>query len=289
MSVCEGFELSRRRDKLTFSHHQEVQGRPDADELLDWCEETTPPRSRNQLRERKKEIKKKLLAQKAAAMIDADSAKSVTIGDWWQLGDHLLYCGDTSQNDFIERLEKAAFCFADPPYGAGKEGYDDSVFYWEHDYLIDIGEVVAVTPGIVSIFEFAKRTEMPYLWSVACWINNGMTRGAMGFGNWIYAAVFSRGSVYRNSQDFFQISISLADHQDTTHTTRKPAKYMVWLIEVFAKKGELVIDPFAGSGQTLMACEVTGRRCMTGELDPKFCSSIIARWEAMTGRQAVKL
>jgi hypothetical protein len=102
MSVCEGFELSRRRDKLTFSHHQEVQGRPDADELLDWCEETTPPRSRNQLRERKKEIKKKLLAQKAAAMIDADSAKSVTIGDWWQLGDHLLYCGDTSQNDFIE-------------------------------------------------------------------------------------------------------------------------------------------------------------------------------------------
>ncbi len=50
-SVCEAFELSRWRDNLTFSHHQEVQGRSDADELLDWCEETDTPRSREDLRE----------------------------------------------------------------------------------------------------------------------------------------------------------------------------------------------------------------------------------------------
>ena len=39
-SVCDSFEFCRRRQNLTFSHHQEVQGREDADELLDWCEET---------------------------------------------------------------------------------------------------------------------------------------------------------------------------------------------------------------------------------------------------------
>jgi DNA modification methylase len=288
-SVCDTFEFSRRRENLTFSHHAEVQGRPDADELLDWCEETTPPRKVKDLRDRKKQLKKQRIADLALQMIDGDSAKHVRNGDWWKLGDHLLYCGDTSQPEFIDRLEKAAFCFADPPYGAGKEGYDDSVFYWEHDYLIQVGEVVAVTPGIVSIFEFAKKTEMPYLWSVACWINNGMTRGAMGFGNWIYAAIFSHGSIYRSSQDFFQVSISLSDHKDTSHTTRKPSTYMVWMVEVFSKPGELVIDPFAGSGQTLMACQATGRRCITGELDPKFCSAIIARWEAMTGGYASKL
>ena len=44
-SVCDSFEISRRRENLTFSHHAEVQGRSDADELLDWCEETDPPRS----------------------------------------------------------------------------------------------------------------------------------------------------------------------------------------------------------------------------------------------------
>jgi N6-adenosine-specific RNA methylase IME4 len=53
-SVCEAFEFCRRRQNLTFSHHQEVQGRSDADELLDWCEETTPPRSIKELREEKK-------------------------------------------------------------------------------------------------------------------------------------------------------------------------------------------------------------------------------------------
>jgi N6-adenosine-specific RNA methylase IME4 len=52
-SVCDAFQFSRRRENLTFAHHQEVQGRGDADELLDWCEETTPPRSRKELREEK--------------------------------------------------------------------------------------------------------------------------------------------------------------------------------------------------------------------------------------------
>jgi len=228
-------------------------------------------------------------AKAVAAGVKGNKRVKVQSGEWWQLGSHRLFCGDTSTTEFTDGLEKAAFCFADPPYGAGKEGYNDSAFYWEHDYLIDLADVVVVTPGIVSIFDFAKKTQMPYLWSVACWLNNGMTRGAIGFGNWIYGAVFSRGSIYRNSQDFFQIAISLADNDDTKHSTRKPAKYMVWIVELFTKPGELVIDPFAGSGQTLLVCEVSGRRCITGELDPMFCSEIIGRWQELTGNKAVKL
>ena len=54
LSPCDGFQFSRRRENLTFSHHQEVQGRSDADELLDWCEETDPPRSREDLRVKRK-------------------------------------------------------------------------------------------------------------------------------------------------------------------------------------------------------------------------------------------
>jgi N6-adenosine-specific RNA methylase IME4 len=53
-SVCDSFELSRRRDNLTFTHHQEVQGREDADELLDWCEKTSVPKTIKDLREEKR-------------------------------------------------------------------------------------------------------------------------------------------------------------------------------------------------------------------------------------------
>jgi ParB family chromosome partitioning protein len=210
-------------------------------------------------------------------------------GDVWQLGGHLLYCGDTSSDAFQELLtEKAALAFADPPYGANVAGYDDSRFYWQHDYLIDNAEIVIVTPGIVSIFELARCTTMPYRWSLAAWITNGMTRGAVGFGNWMYAAVFSSGSVFRQAQDFSKVTISNSEAADTDHPTRKPTEYVQWIVETFSKPKQLVIDPFLGSGQTLMVCEAQGRRCIGGELDPKFCSQIVARWEAMTKGEAVK-
>jgi len=210
-------------------------------------------------------------------------------GEVWHLGTHTLYCGDTSSDAFRELLtEKAALAFADPPYGANVEGYDDSKFYWQHDYLADMADVVVVTPGIVSIFELARRTAMPYRWSLAAWITNGMTRGAVGFGNWMYAAVFSAGSVFRQAQDFSKVTISNAEAADTDHPTRKPTEYVQWIVDTFSKPKQLVIDPFLGSGQTLMVCEASGRRCIGGELDPKFCSEIVARWEAMTKGQAVK-
>jgi ParB family chromosome partitioning protein len=211
------------------------------------------------------------------------------VGEVWRLGNHLLYCGDTSSDAFRELItEKAALAFADPPYGANVEGYDDSAFYWQHDYLAETADVVVVTPGIVSIFELARRTAMPYRWSLAAWITNGMTRGALGFGNWMYAAVFSCGSVFRQAQDFSKVTISNAEAADTDHPTRKPTEYVQWIVETFSKPKQLVIDPFLGSGQTLMVCEAQGRRCIGGELDPKFCSQIVARWEAMTKGEAVK-
>ena len=210
-------------------------------------------------------------------------------GEVWTLGDHILYCGDTSKAEFLALLgDRAALAFADPPYGANVEGYDDSKFYWKHDYLIDKADIVVVTPGIVSIFELARLTSMPYRWSVAAWITNGMTRGAVGFGNWIYAAVFSTGSVFRQSQDHFKVAISNAEAEATDHPTRKPTEYMQWIVETFSKPKQVVIDPFLGSGQTLMVCEASGRRCIGGELDPKFCSEIVCRWESLTKKTAVK-
>ena len=73
------------------------------------------------------------------------------------------------------------------------------------------------------------------------------------------------------------------------HPTMKPIKLLARLIRNSARKDELVLDPFGGSGSTLIACEQLGRRCRMMEIDPHYCDVIIDRWEAFTGKKAVLL
>ena len=73
----------------------------------------------------------------------------------------------------------------------------------------------------------------------------------------------------------------------TLHPTMKPVPLMGRLIKNSTRPGETVLDPFGGSGSTLIACEQLGRVCHTMELDPKYCDVIIDRWEQFTGQKAV--
>ena len=216
---------------------------------------------------------------------DAEPGPEVAPGDWWRLGRHLLYCGDTSESVFADSCPSAAFAFADPPYGLGVAAWD-SEFVWDHDWLAERAPIVAVTPGINSIFTFARRTAMPYRWSVACWTENGMTYGELGFGNWIYTALFSDVSLRRESQDFLRVTIDVSESGETKHHGRKPAGLIRWLLNAFTTEGDTVIDPFAGSGTTLLVAEKMGRTCYTGDIDAEFCSEIIGRWQALTGEEA---
>ena len=67
------------------------------------------------------------------------------------------------------------------------------------------------------------------------------------------------------------------------HPTQKPVELMEWCIE---KTQGTILDPFLGSGSTLIACEKTGRKCYGMELDPKYCDVIVKRWEDFTGKKA---
>lgn len=237
-----------------------------------------------------KEKKKQLVlaAEEVSFPAAPTKRKTVSRGDWWRLGDHLLYCGDTWESDFRYAANGAALAFADPPYNAGSAEWDRN-FKWRHDWIVDKCKVAVVTPGIVSIAEFFKITEMPYKWSVSCWVKNGSARGALGFGNWIYAAIFSHEGVYRNSQDFYQIALLAAENDDTKHKGRKPYEFVGWLIELFSSPGDVVCDPFLGSGTTLLMAEKLGRKCIGGEIVPEFCEEIIKRWEEVTGKEAVRI
>lgn len=231
---------------------------------------------------------------------DALRPRGVRPGQTWRLGRHLLYCGDSSSEQFINLCKQsgASFAFADPPYNAGVAEWDND-FVWKHDYLSQVAPTVAVTPGISAIKDFMRVTDMPYKWSMSYWINNGMTRGALGFGNWIFVSLFTtQQSIYRNEQDLERIetdekwdrepvSITGGDHDSLKHKGRKPIRLMQHIISLFTSEGETVIDPFLGTGTTLIASELEGRSCVGAELSVEYCESIIKRWATQTEQEAV--
>ncbi len=71
------------------------------------------------------------------------------------------------------------------------------------------------------------------------------------------------------------------------HPTMKPVALVERFLKNSSRKGDVVLDPFGGSGSTLVACERTGRRCRTAELDPRFADVIVRRWQELTGGDAV--
>ena len=73
------------------------------------------------------------------------------------------------------------------------------------------------------------------------------------------------------------------------HPTMKPVPLFARLMRNSSRPGERILDPFAGSGTTVIAAEQMGRRAMAMELDPRYCDVIISRWEALTGREAERI
>ena len=77
--------------------------------------------------------------------------------------------------------------------------------------------------------------------------------------------------------------------RSSDHPTMKPVMLFDYLIRNSTRRGEIVLDSFAGSGTTIMACEQDGRKARCLELDPKYGDVIIQRWEDFTGEKAVLL
>lgn len=73
------------------------------------------------------------------------------------------------------------------------------------------------------------------------------------------------------------------------HPTQKPIRLSAWFIDRYADKNRIILDLTAGSGSTLLASEQTNRRCYAMEIDPKYCQTIINRWEQYTGEKATKI
>ena len=218
-----------------------------------------------------------------AALIGALSAAE---GMAWRLGDHLLYCADSStwESPLDGNFRMA---FADPPYGLTSAHWD-SELYWEHDWLADVADFVFVTPGIRNTKRF--QPAMPYQWTLTYWMSNSMTHGPVGFSNVQHIELYSRRhSVKVGTGDWFrdEMGSGIVDASESRgHRGQKPISMLLWLMEKFTEPGDWVLDPFLGSGTTLLAAERLGRKCIGIEKDPDYCQQIITAWQQQTGAQA---
>ena len=73
------------------------------------------------------------------------------------------------------------------------------------------------------------------------------------------------------------------------HPTSKPVELVAHCLRNSTKRGDLVFEPFAGSGSTLIACEQLGRVCRALEIDPRYTDVVVSRWEALTGQTAERM
>lgn len=226
------------------------------------------------------------------ANLDETAPSRTSRGQIWKLGRHRLMIGDsTSENDINLLTEKhnIDFIYTDPPYGmnaVSKSGVLSEKY--SGDILNDDSNEVAIASFLLSQ---EKYPDTKQLWWGAnyyssalpdseCWIvwdkNNGKSDQADAELAWT------------NFRSVARIAKMASEKTNRIHPTQKPAALFQEIERRMFKKQkpEYVLDLFAGSGSTMIACEQLGLTNYSMELDEKFADAIIARWERLTGGEA---
>ena len=236
-------------------------------------------------------------------------------GDLWLLGRHRLICGDSTLPDTFTKLmdgRKANLVVTDPPYNvnveetAGKIKNDnmaDADFYkflfaafvnMEQSMESDASIYVfhADTQGLTFRRAFADAGF--YLSGCCIWKKNALVLGRSPY-QWQHEPClfgWKKGGKHLWYSDRKQTTIWEYDRPKSSkeHPTMKPVALLAYPIQNSSMRGCVVLDPFLGSGSTLMACEQTGRECYGIELDEKFADVIVNRYiEAVGGSDSVFL
>lgn len=233
-------------------------------------------------------------------------------GDLWILGKHRLLCGDSTSAADVTRLLDGAvptLMVTDPPYGveydpewrmdAGLTGNTARMGKVMNDDRADWTEAWKLFPGDVAyvyhagVFASTVQQSLERAgFAIRAQIIWAKDRLALSRGDYhwqhepCWYAVREGGKGHR-TDDRTQTtlwSIPARDDAGHGHGTQKPVECMERPVRNHL--ADLVYEPFAGSGTTVIACERTGRTCMAMELDPGYCDVIVKRWETLTGKTA---
>ena len=232
-------------------------------------------------------------------------------GDLWLLGQHRVVCGDSTQADTYNLLmdgKLANLVVTDPPYNvnydgtAGKIKNDNMADEKFYQFLLDAFTLTEKAMAKdASIYVFHADTEGfnfrkafkdagLYLSGTCIWKKQSLVLGRSPY-QWQHEPIlfgWKKTGKHTWYSDRKQSTIWEFDkpRKNTDHPTMKPVPLVAYPILNSSMTGCIVLDPFGGSGSTLIACEQTGRICHTVELDEKFCDVIVNRYIDLKGSDA---
>lgn len=262
---------------------------------------------------------------------DAEQAEPrVKLGEIWQLGEHRLMCGDSTDANSVALLmdgEKADMVFTDPPYGVSigdknkalnrvqKAGRCTENIANDNISVDDLYPILV--KAMTNCRENCKDCACYYVTSpqggelslmmmmmmkdaglpvrhMLIWEKNSATfsLGRLDY-DYQHEPIFYTWTKshknYRNGE--FRTTIWKYDkpRKCDLHPTMKPVELVENCMMDASVEGDIVLDMFGGSGTTMIAAEQLGRKARLMELDPHYCDVIIARWEKLTGKEAVKV
>jgi DNA modification methylase len=239
-------------------------------------------------------------------------------GDVWVCGEHRVLCGDATDAEAYATVlggELASMVFTDPPYnvnyansakdrlrGKNRAILNDNLGEGFHDFLL-----AALTPALEhcrgSVYVAMSSSELDTLqsafraagghWSTfIIWAKNTFTLGRADYQRQYEPILYGwpEGADRhwcgdRDQGDVWQIK---KPQKNDLHPTMKPVELVERAIRNSSRPGDVVLDPFGGSGSTLIAAEKSGRRARLIELDPKYVDVIVRRWQDYAGAQAVR-
>lgn len=246
----------------------------------------------------------------------------IKLGDIFELGNHRLMCGDARDADSVVKFlgkERISAIITDPPYGVayveskagfkqkiGKEKIiandheqsEDEYRLFTKDWMLAVRPLLARRNSFYTFnadkMIFALRDGMRdagYVFTqLLIWAKTQAVIGRMDYlpQHELIAYGWYGRHEFQKAKDK-SILIYSKPSSSKLHPTMKPVGLLRRLILNSTKTKEIVYDPFGGSGSLLIACEDTGRRCYTVELDSEYCQTIIDRFEKHTGIKAKKL
>jgi DNA modification methylase len=242
---------------------------------------------------------------------------AVTVpGDVWILGEHRLLCGDATQMEAVEKVLAgglADMVFCDPPYnvnygatmkdklrGTHRPIANDNLGSDFERFLRDACvNMLAVCKG--SLYICMSSSEIHTLqrvfreagghWSTfVVWAKNTFTMGRSDYQRQyepiLYGWKEGADHFWCGARDQGDVWFIKKPHVNDLHPTMKPVELVERAVRNSSKGRDTVLDPFGGSGTTLIACEKAGRQARVVELEPKYCDVIVRRWQEFGGKEA---
>ena len=239
-------------------------------------------------------------------------------GDVWELGNHRLVCGDATDPKSYELLmadAQADMVFTDPPYnvdyansardkmrGKDRPILNDNLGDGFYDFLL-----AALTPMLGrcagATYIAMSSSELDTLqssfraaggkWSTfIIWAKNTFTLGRADYQRQyepiLYGWPEGQNRHWCGDRDQGDVWNIKKPQKNDLHPTMKPVELVERAIRNSSRPGDIVLDPFGGSGTTLIAAEKTGRIGWLIELDPKYVDVIVRRWQDWSGQEAYR-